>query len=190
MPRPRKLRERALLEKARAGTLTADEAVEGRAYFAGEAPGDFDEGERFMFLRWGERRLGELHRVLLAAPESGNLFAVMTACALSLSKNGQRITLPMSDIGRRLNLRSSQLSRAVAALCELDILQFPEPSGRSQTFEMDARLVTRMDETGRKAAAASQAARRRAAAAGRVPLRVVGADDSGAIDDERQPALV
>lgn len=190
MPRPRKLRERALLEKARAGLLTADEAIEGRALFSGDAASDFDQGDRFMFLRWGERRLGQLHRVLLASPESGNLFAVMTACALALSKDGQRMTQPMAEVGRRLNLRSSQLSRAVNALVALDVLVLPEPAGRSQTFELDARLVTRMDEPGRKAAAAAQEARRRVAARGGVvPLRVV-ATDGGAIEDERQPELI
>lgn len=183
----------ALVARAKAGKASPDEWDEMSSMVAvRRAENEQDErGDRFMFLRWGERRLMRLHTSLLVAPESGNLFAVMTACALSLRKDSQRMSVSAAEIGRRLNLKSSQLSRAVAALRSFDVLMFPEAAGKSQTFEMDARLVTRMDEIGRKAVAASQEARRRVAAgAGVVPLRVVAGEDAGPIDDERQPALV
>lgn len=191
MPRPKVERVKALVARAKSGDASPDEWDEMASLVAHRRAGAHEEGERFMFLRWGERRLQNLHTALLVAPESGNLFAVMTACALSLRKDSQRISVPMSEIGRRLNLKPAQLSRAVTALQGFDVLQFPEAAGRSRTFELDARLVTRMDEPGRKAAAASQDARRRAAAgAGVVKLRVVGGDDAGPIEDDRQPALV
>lgn len=191
MPRPKVERVKALVARAKSGEASPDEWDEMAAYVAHRRDGAHEEGDTFMFLRWGERRLMRLHTALLVAPESGNLFAVMTACALSLKKESQRMSVSMAEIGRRLNLKPAQLSRAVAALQSFEVLQFPEAAGRSRTFELDARLVTRMREDGRKAAAASQEARRRVAAgAGVVPLRVVRSEDAGPIEDERQPALV
>lgn len=152
-----------------------------------------------MFIRWGEKRMAKVYPALLMAPESGNAFALMTAAALSMDRSGQRTGVTMAALGRQLGLAPSQLSRAVSTLVELEVFVAPEVAGKSRTYELDARLVTRMDEPGRKAAAARQELLRRAArvkaegeaeAGKRVAsVRVVSGED-GPIADDRQPALV
>lgn len=190
MPRPRKTRARALLDKARAGTLTPDERLEGRAIFSPEA--EADEGDVFMFLRWGIRRMQALYPELLVEPESGNVLGLMTACALTLTKHDQRMRKTMSEVARSLNLSGAAQSRATRVLQAHGVLILPERAGFSRTFELDANLVTMLKEPDRKAAAASQAARLRvqaAQAAGR-PRDALGVIDGGRVDDPRQPSLV
>lgn len=186
-----------LRRRARDGELSEADALELRAAADRVLVGD---GGRWMFLRWGEVRLSVVYPVLLAGPESGNAFALMHACALALTKEGQRVPVSMSEFGRRLGFSRPALSRAVTSLIALEVLQFPVRVGRSQTFEMDARLVTHMEEADRKAAAASQAARRelakraelvaeKATKRKRAELRVVTPDE-GFTEDDRQPELL
>lgn len=160
MPRPRTTRAHALLAKARAGHITEAEKAEGLALFS-RPPAD-DTGEVFMFLRWGTRRMAQLYPALLVEPESGNVLALMSACALTLDKYDQRMRKPMVEVGRMLNLDPAQLSRATRILIAHGVLLFPERAGQSRTFELDASLVTMLPEPARKAAAAAQKIRRTA----------------------------
>lgn len=114
----------------------------------------------------------------------------------SLPLDGQRMKLTQDEFGLREGIAPSEVSRAFKALFRVGALLLPRRVGKSQSWEVDARFASRLNDADRETAIERQArevAEAHAAAARRAPvkLRDLGPiPDTGLVEDERQPSLV
>lgn len=117
---------------------------------------------------------------------------MLSACA-RLPLDGQRMTCTQAELAADERWQPSEVSRAFKMLAALEAIMLPKRDGKSLTWEIDARLATRMDDAGREAAIRRQRtelSQQRALEARRRALKNTDRQELTIIEDERQPPLV
>jgi hypothetical protein len=119
--------------------------------------------------------------------------SVMLSAIMKLPLDSQRMSCTQADLAELEGWQPSDVSRAFKLLAQLGAILLPKREGKSQTWEIDARLASRMNDEKREAAIRRQRAELsqwHAVQARKAAQKRTQHEDHGAIQDKRQPPLV